>query len=239
MRKIIFPIILLCVIFINIAIFAKSVKNKKKVNNDFIEIREDSNNFTATGKNSYFILEPGFELVYEGNEDGEKVKLVITVLNETKKLGEIETRVVEEREWKNGELAEVSKNFFAISKKTNNAYYFGEEVDLYKNGKIDNHNGSWLHGRKGAKYGLIMPAIPKIGTKYLQENAPGEAMDYAEVLSVSETLKTPAGDFKNCMKTKESSLLYPAETEYKLYAPEIGLLNDGDLLLVKYGFIKK
>jgi len=80
---------------------------------------------------------------------------VITVLAETKKVGNVETRIVEERETENGELTEVSRNYFAISRRTNNVYYFGEDVDEYKNGKVTGHGGSWLAGVEGAKYGLI------------------------------------------------------------------------------------
>jgi len=46
----------------------------------------------STGRNPYFILEPGYTLVLEGG-DG---RLTITVLNETKKVDGVETRVVEE-----------------------------------------------------------------------------------------------------------------------------------------------
>ena len=50
----------------------------------------------TTGRNQYFVLEPGFQLVLEG--DGARVQ--ITVLDETKVVGGVTTRVVEEREWK-------------------------------------------------------------------------------------------------------------------------------------------
>src|SRR5437762_8506857 len=42
---------------------------------------------------------------------------------------------------------------FALCKRTNSVYYFGEDVDIYKNGKIVGHEGSWLSGEKGAKFG--------------------------------------------------------------------------------------
>ncbi|MES2562078.1 MAG: hypothetical protein V4637_05050, partial [Pseudomonadota bacterium] len=62
------------------------------------------------GRNDYFVLEPGFQLLLEGGD----TKLRITVLNETKMVNGVNTRVVEEREWKNGKLYEVSRNYFAI-----------------------------------------------------------------------------------------------------------------------------
>ena len=48
--------------------------------------------FASTGKNSYFILEPGYQVILEGEEDGEKLQLVMTVLNETKVVDGIETK---------------------------------------------------------------------------------------------------------------------------------------------------
>lgn len=198
----------------------------------------DEANFASTGKNTYLILEPGYQLVFEGGEDGEKAQLTITVLNETKKVGNVETRVVEERETVDGKLTEVSRNYFAIDKTTNNVYYFGEDVDDYKDGKVSGHGGAWLAGEKGAKYGLLMPGTPKVGERYYQEIAPGVAMDRAETVSLTEKVKVPAGKFEDCLKVKEGSALKPKEKEYKYYAPGVGLLRDGDLKLARYGNAK-
>jgi len=200
---------------------------------------EEPQNFSSSGSNAYFILDPGFQLVLEGKEDNEIVLLIITVLDETKMIGNIETRIVEERESKNGQLVEVSRNFFAISKKTNNVYYFGEDVDIYSDGKIVSHGGAWIDGKDGAKYGLIMPGKILLGSRYYQEIAPNVAMDRAEIISVTESMKTPAGTFKNCLKTQEGSGLNPKEKEYKYYAPKIGLIKEGNLKLTKYGNIKE
>ena len=111
-------------------------------------------------------------------------KLVITVLDETREVDGIMTRVVEEKEWKNEQIIEVSRNFFAICEETNDVFYFGEEVDMYRNGKVANHKGAWLAGENGAKPGLIMPGEPKKGMKYYQEVAKGVAMDIAEIINI-------------------------------------------------------
>src|SRR2546422_3099120 len=157
----------------------------------------------STGRNPYFILEPGYSLELEGGN----VRLTITVLNETKKVDGVETRVVEERETKGGQLIEVARNYFAISKRTNDVFYFGEDVDMYKDGKIANHDGTWLSGVGGAKFGLIMPGRALLGARYHQEGAPKVAMDRATIVSVSETVKTPAGEFTNCLKGEETTPL--------------------------------
>jgi hypothetical protein len=184
----------------------------------------------STGRNPYFILEPGYYLVLRGGKE----EAVVTVLDKTKKVAGVVTRVVEERETHGGRLAEVSRNYFAISKRTNDVFYFGEDVDVYKEGKVVSHEGAWLAGVQGAKFGLLMPGRPLLHARYYQDIAPKVAMDRAENLSVTETVKTPAGEFKNCSKVEETTPLEPGK-EYKYYAPGIGLVQDGSLKLVKYG----
>jgi len=189
--------------------------------------------FSHTGESKYFILSPGFQTVLESP----KVKLIITVLDETKEINGITTRVVEEREVKKGELYEVSNNFFAMDQETGDVFYFGENVDFYEKGKVVDHSGAWLAYQNGAKPGMIMPGTPKVGMQYYQELAQDTSMDRAEVLSISETIKIPAGEFKNCLKTEESSKIKPNKKENKFYAPGIGLVKNKALELTFYGYI--
>ena len=185
------------------------------------------------GRNQYAVLEPGFQLVLEGGD----TKLQITVLDETKVVDGVTTRVVEEKEWKKGELYEIARNYFAMCEQTKDVFYFGEDVDFYKNGKVVKHDGTWHAGVNGNRAGLQMAGAPQLKMKYYQEIAPGVAMDRAEIVSLNETCKTPAGTFPNCMKVKEGSAIDITAREYKYYAPSIGLVGDEDLRLTRYGFI--
>jgi len=189
----------------------------------------------TTGKAPYFVLEPGFQFVLESDD----ATLQITVLDETRTIDGVETRVIEEREWKDGKLFEVSRNYFAMCEQTKDVFYFGEDVDFYENDKVVKHDGSWLAGTDGSKAGLMMSGSPKVGMKYFQEVAPGVAMDRAEIISIDETCETPAGRFAKCMKVKEGTALNVFEVEYKYHAPEIGLVADESLRLVKYGFVSQ
>ncbi len=193
--------------------------------------------WSSAGRNDFFILEPGDQAVFEGREGKDAVRLVITVLNDTRKVGNVDTRIVEERETHNGQLVEVSRNFFALCGPSADAFYFGEEVDIYKNGKLDNHEGSWVAEKAGAKAGLFMPARPLIGARFYQELAPGVAMDRVEVVSDSETVKTPAREFRAAVKTEETTPLEPGVTDDKVYARGIGMIQDGVLLLTQHGSV--
>lgn len=185
--------------------------------------------FSSLGRNRFFILQPGHQLVLESDEE----RVVITVTNETKEIAGIETRVVEEREEENGTLKEVSRNFFAICTEHGDVFYFGEEVDDYEDGKIVGHSGAWRADEKDSKAGIIMPGTVLLGARHYQEIAPN-AKDRAEIIADNFTMKTPAGTFKNCIRVEETSALDPDEKCYKTYAPGVGLIQDEDLLLTGY-----
>lgn len=194
----------------------------------------DNCTFSSVGRNRFFVLEPGYQLVLESRRE----RVVITVLNETRKIGGVETRVVEEREEENGKLKEVSRNFYALCKERGDVFYFGEEVDIYRDDKIVKHTGAWRADEKDSRAGIIMPGTILLGARHYQEIAPN-AMDRAEIMSDDVTLKTPAGTFNDCIKVEETSGLDPNDKCYKTYAPGVGIIQDDDLLLVRYGPAKK
>ncbi len=198
------------------------------------EFQLDQRAFVTRGANRYFALIPHFCLVLEAPG----AKLTITVLDDTLSIDGVMTRVVEEREWEEGELSEVSRNYYAMDRATRDIFYFGEDVIIYEDGKPQPGKDSWHAGEKDARAGLMMPGTPKLGLKYYQELAPRVALDRAEVTSLDDTLKTPAGSYQNCLRIREGSGLNPEEHEFKTYAPDIGLVQDENLLLTRYGFSK-
>lgn len=60
-------------------------------------------------------------------------------------------------------------------------------------------------------------------------------MDRAHMVSLSQSLKTPAGTFANVLKIEETNPLERGKREFKLYARGVGLIQDGSLTLVRYG----
>jgi hypothetical protein len=163
------------------------------------------------GSNPFFNLTPGYTLYYEHGKDTD----TLTVLTGTKRIDGVETRIIEDRETKNGQLVEITRDYYAIDPATNDVYYFGEDVDVYKNGKISSHGGSWLSGVNGAKFGMMMPGTPKPGQKFDQERAPGVGMDH-------------------CLHVVESSPLEKGVKDHKWYVAGIGQVRDEKMLLVKY-----
>lgn len=223
---------------------------------------QDCRRFNSIGINPYFKLIPGYKLFLETPEGAEEPERAeITVLRDIKwiNLGDrwVKTRVVEERayelEVEDGEeektLVEISRNWFAICKKTNAVYYFGEwsrdcpdgfdEDDICEG--VESNEGSWEAGVDGAQPGLIMPGTFLLGAKYFQEQGPPNAVDRGENTAMGLTVVTPAGTFHNCVEVVDTN---PAEGvcdvedgDVKIYCPGIGLVMDEDLELVCHGFV--
>ena len=155
-------------------------------------------------------------------------RLESAVLGKTRKVAGVEVLVLQEKVFANDELIERALDFFA-QHEDGTVYYFGELVDNYENGKIVDHDGSWLAGKNGAEPGIVMPADPFVGQTFNQENAPGVAEDQSRVLALDENVKTPAGKFKGCAKFEDTNPLdSPPTTEFKWFCPGVGLVRDVD-----------
>jgi hypothetical protein len=205
----------------------------------------DQNTFTLNIDNSYFPLPVGQEWVLVGKEQGQPLGLRVTVLDatETFKFGRdrVTTRVIEELEWADAdgdgvvdpeeELIEVSLNYFAQTQ-DGTVCYFGEDVDIYENGIVVSHEGSWRADERGNAPGIFMPAQPEVGMTFQQEVAPGIAEDRATIVRQGAT-DVPAGSFANTITVRDFNPL-DGSKGFKTYALDVGIIKDGPLDLVSY-----
>jgi len=176
----------------------------------------------------------------EGKEGAKKIRIERIAkpdVRKTFKIGgqTVEALAVEDREYENGELAEVAMDYFAQSD-DGTVYYLGEDVDEYKKGKLVGHSGSWMLGKDTQKPGIILPGHSKVGDKFKSEDVSKEIHEDDEVMSLSEKVKTPAGTYDNCIKVKEK--LADGAVEYKYYASGVGVVREvpegGDVLLTSH-----
>jgi hypothetical protein len=117
--------------------------------------------FTSSGVNPYLVLLPGWTLQFEGvDEEGAVITLEVTVLDETRIVDGVETRVLFEEEREDNKLAEQSWNWLAICQESGSVFYFGEAVDIYKGGGVIVHDGSWEAGggQRAARHPHARPA---------------------------------------------------------------------------------
>jgi hypothetical protein len=166
--------------------------------------------------------------ILEGSEGGAKVRVERTLRPEKHKTFKIagqpvESLVMEDREFHNGAIEEVTLDYFAQDDE-GNVYYLGEDVDEYADGKISGHEGAWLLGKDTPTPGIIIPAHPKVGDTFQSEVVNKEITENDEIVSVNETVSVPAGTFENCVKVKET--LGDGSVEYKFYAPGTGVVRE-------------
>jgi hypothetical protein len=158
----------------------------------------------------------------------------MTVLDETEEVAGVETRVVEEAEWEDGELVEISRNFFAQAP-DGTVCYFGEEVDDYEEGEVVGHGGAWRAGENDAAPGIIMPGRFAPGVKFAQESAPGIAEDMSAISDRGEEVTVPAGTFTDTLRAFDwNPLEGGGGGDVKYYARDVGMIIDADVELVDY-----
>ncbi|MCM2269543.1 MAG: hypothetical protein NDJ75_05535 [Thermoanaerobaculia bacterium] len=199
---------------------------------------------TADGAgNPYFPLVPGHWLRLENDADVVEITVCDDACDDgaygvagdgTKVVDGVTTRVVREMEWEDGELVEVSYNYFARCTRNGGVFYFGEDVDDYEEGEIVGHGGAWLAGGVNAA-GLVMPGNFLIGSRYFQEIAPGIALDRAD--NTADDLVVDLDDFDpfaDCVEVTESSGLAASDKSLKVYCPWIGLVFDDGIELTDY-----
>jgi hypothetical protein len=189
--------------------------------------------FLASSTNPWFPIQVGYTWSYEGEEDGELLELRITVLDQTEVVSGVTTRVVEEREWIEGKLVEVSRNYFAMAP-DGTVCYFGEAVDIYdpETGQIVSHEGAWRADESGNAPGIIMPGDPAPGLVFVMEVAPGIAEDQGKVIG-SGPVEVGGETFTRTIRLREFNPL-DGDKGYKVYAYGIGLIIDGPAELVSY-----
>ena len=188
--------------------------------------------FSTASANPWFPMGVGQQWTYEGEEDGVPVSLLITVLDETRLIAGVTTRVIEEREWEDDELLEVSWNYYAAAG-DGTICYFGEDVDIYEEEEIV-HEGAWCAEESPNAPGIIMPADPRPGMKFPMESAPGIAEDEGKIVG-SGPVTVPFGRLGETIRVREFNPLDGGKG-FKVFAAGVGLVVDGPVELTDFGF---
>jgi len=204
--------------------------------------------------NVHWPFEPGGIRLYRGHGDGVALVVVERCLAATRVFelgGElVECVVLEECEYANGALFEVSLQYFAQAD-DGAVYMFGELVAEIEDGRIVGHGGSWLVGGPSAPRDpseavdagaptVFMPNHPQLGEWWLPGN-PYPVLDTtATVVCEDAELEVPAGAFDRVLVVRETSARPDVEDERKWWAPKVGVVQtqskDEQLRLVASSF---
>jgi hypothetical protein len=188
----------------------------------------DAAAFSATVDNPFFPLRPGMRWHYRSaTKDGVETT-VVTVTTKTRTIAGIPCVEVRDTVRVDGALREDTLDWYAQDR-TGTVWYFGEDTKEYDKGKVSSTEGSWVAGEHGAQAGIMMPAHPQPGDRYRQEYYRGHAEDRAEVVSISEHARVPAGPYDGMVMTEETTPLEPGVLEHKYYARDIGMVLTVDI----------
>ena len=197
---------------------------------------------SATVDNPFFPLAPGSSRRYEGEEvDPETGETVETTVRERvspvpDEVAGAPVTVLRVAEYDDGQLTETTSDYHAQAP-DGTVYYLGEDVNMYEDGQFVSNEGAWIAGDGANQAGEFMPAEPRVGDRFAQEQAPGIAEDISTVIAVDLTLETAVGTFDGCIKTQDLNPLDQA-IEHKYYCPGVGLVREenanGSLDLVSY-----
>jgi hypothetical protein len=176
--------------------------------------------------NPWFPLRPGNRLVYRGTEDGNQLRDVFFVTQQTKVIDGITCRVVHDRLYQNRTLRERTTDWYAQTKQ-GTVWYFGEQTaELNRNGHVVSREGSFKSGQDGAEAGIFMTAHPQVGQSFKQEDYPGHAEDRFTVLDLNSHISVPVVGSHNALLTKETTVLEPGVLDHKYYVRDIGTVRE-------------
>ncbi|MEA2483193.1 MAG: hypothetical protein QOC55_1140 [Thermoleophilaceae bacterium] len=174
---------------------------------------------SANVDNTWFPLKPGTVLRYRGGDNGTPTKDVFVVTNKTRRVPGGRARIVHDRVFKHGRVAEDTLDWYAQDR-AGNVWYFGESTkELDAHGRVTSREGSWQAGRDGAQAGIFMPARPRVGRSFRQEYYKGHADDHFKIVAIKGDLMT----------THEWTPIEPGVLDQKVYQRGVGTTSEDSL----------
>ena len=178
--------------------------------------------FSAHVTNPWYPLRVGTTWLYAGRDGGDPVIDIVKSTRHTRMIDGVRTRVVADRLFAAGHLAERTSDYFAQDV-CGNVWYFGEDTaELGPRGRVLNTEGTWHAGVDGAEPGVFMQAHPQLNRRFRQEWLAGVAEDTFAVRDRSASVTVPFGSFTHALRTSEFSRLEPNVLDNKYYVRGIG-----------------
>jgi hypothetical protein len=177
--------------------------------------------------NPWYPLRPGTVYRYRGRDGGDRLRDVVRVTRRTRVVDGVRCRVVRDRVFVDGRLAEDTYDWYA-QHRDGTVWYFGEATrEVGRDGRTISREGSWEAGKDGARPGIVMPARPRVGAEYEQEHRPGHAEDRFRIKELRATVRTPYGTFRRrAMRTRDWNPLEPGVVGRKFYVRGIGEVKE-------------
>lgn len=187
-----------------------------------IDLEEPSFSDPTAITNPLFPITGVTQEVQIGHDADGPLRQEVTLLPDTKMIDwngqQIEAVTSQFMAYSDRRILEVAIDYFAQAD-DGSVWYFGEDVTTYKDGVVENHDGSWLAGKDGPP-GMLIPADPQVGDVYRPENIPGLVFEEVVVKSIDETVDGPQGPVTGCLLVEEHPM--DGAIEDKTFAPGYG-----------------
>jgi len=210
-----------------LCLFILAACGGKSAGQDFENFDADNFDDTVGINNTYFPLEPGMQLVYEGftnDDDGNRIarRLIVTVTDLTKVIDGVRSMTSWDQDFNEDSLVEAELAFYAQDD-DGTVWRMGEHPEEYENGKFVGAP-TWIHGIADSIAGIEMLANPALETpSYSQGWAPAvEFTDRGQVSQTGQEVCVPAGCYENVIVVDETSKAEPDSHQLKYYAPGVG-----------------
>jgi len=173
--------------------------------------------------NPLFPISSLASVVFDGKVEGKPFHTETTLLPYTRiiewpKGNRVETLVSQYTAYEDGRIIEVAIDHYAQAD-DGSVWYWGEDVQDYRDGLIFTREGTWIAGKDGPP-AMIMPGHPKVGDVFRPENIPGVVFEEVEVTSVDRTVDGPTGPIANALVARE--LHDDGSYSDKIFAPGYG-----------------
>jgi hypothetical protein len=199
----------------------------------------DPADFTADVDNPWFPLRPGTTSVYRQYSTAGSRLLDATVLPRTRGIAGVDTRPVR---WVaddgHGRTTPLAVRWYAQDSR-GNVWWFGQRVTPAGASLDPLATRSWTAGRGGARAGLVMAAVPRMGDGYANAYRRGVVERRSTVLSLRASASLPARTYHDAVLTLDESRLDPIQVVHSYYARGTGLVaqqsetgSTSELLLV-------
>jgi hypothetical protein len=177
--------------------------------------------------NPQFPIKDLKSVLFIGTVDGKPFRTETTLLPDTRDIAwhgkKVTTLTSQYFAYKDGRIDEVAIDWYAQDDK-GAVWYFGEDVQDYKDGVIVTKEGTWITDKEGPP-AMIMPAHPRAGQVFRSEDAAPTAFEEVRIKDANASVDGPLGPVTGCVLGDE---LHMDEThDDKIFCPGYGEYRTG------------
>ena len=199
----------------------------------------DPADFGTHVDNPWFPLAPGTTWTYRRYTPYGSHVLTATVLPHSHAIDGVPTTAVRWQVVRHGRRVGVAVRWYAQDR-SGNVWWFGQRVRRAGAVVDPLARRSWQAGQAGARAGLVLSAVPRVGDGYTNALAPGVLERRSTVISLTASAATPEHTYRDAVLTQDASDQRPTLTEQTFFARGVGMVaqqttdvTTSDLALVR------